>query len=186
MGHRLTKGICKLGNSAVDRIAGSADRESQKTTGLGFSRGLFKSPNLTGCFPPKPPARFLMHSDHRRDRKKQQEYRGNKREGLDGRRCEPVSYLQKMRQCARNGSGKNLNFQRCLAIHSSNAYDCHPLIRFFSVAILTIRFLDVCLRLFARAERAGSATELECTECCNKQDGMRFGKRNLLTLPEED
>jgi hypothetical protein len=24
-----------------------------------------------------------MHSDHRRDRKKQQEYRGNKREGLD-------------------------------------------------------------------------------------------------------
>jgi hypothetical protein len=81
----------------------------QKTTGLGFTRGLFKSPNLTGCFPPKPPARFLMHSDHRRDGKKQQEYRGNKREGLDRglyRSCFSAAQNAAMQdEC----SGKNLN-----------------------------------------------------------------------------
>jgi len=55
---------------------------SEKTTGLGFSRGLLLEPYLTGCFPPKPPVRSLIHSDHRRPRQKQQEYRGNKREDL--------------------------------------------------------------------------------------------------------
>jgi hypothetical protein len=38
----------------------------------------------------------LMHSDHRRRRQKQQEYRGNKREGLDRRRCVAAFQPQKM------------------------------------------------------------------------------------------
>src|SRR5262249_16777616 len=39
-------------------------------------------PYPAGCFPPKPPARLLMHSDHRRSPKFQQEYRGTQREIL--------------------------------------------------------------------------------------------------------
>ena len=63
----------------------------EKTTGLGFSRGLFLEPYLTGCFPPKPPVRSLIHSDHRRARQKQQEYRGNKRKTyIPPLRCPPA------------------------------------------------------------------------------------------------
>jgi hypothetical protein len=69
----------------------------EKTTGLGFSRGLFLEPYLTGCFPPKPPVRFLMHSDHRRDRQKQQEYRGNKRDDLYARGFAATCESHKMR-----------------------------------------------------------------------------------------
>src|SRR6202012_2891886 len=64
------KGICRKGFMA------------QNTTGLGVCRGLLKSLNLIGCFPPKPPTRSVMHSDHRRAAGKQQEYRGNQREVL--------------------------------------------------------------------------------------------------------
>src|SRR6478672_8206784 len=94
---RRTKGICNL-SGLVRCPAGRLEEVPEKTTGLGFSRGLFKSPNLAGCFPPKPPARFLMHCDHRRDGKKQQEYRGNKREGLDRRGCGAFQDLQEMRR----------------------------------------------------------------------------------------
>src|SRR3954462_4185913 len=80
-----TREICNFGGRCSMSCKPLKRNVPQKTTGLGFSRGLFKSPNLAGCFPPKPPARFLMHSDHRREGKKQQEYRGNKREGLDRR-----------------------------------------------------------------------------------------------------
>src|ERR1051326_7785016 len=82
-----TKGICKEyaaegtpPHASQKRACTGPGLQSihpPKTTGLGFSRGLFKSTNLTGGFPPKPPARSLMHSDHRRDGKKQQEYGGN-------------------------------------------------------------------------------------------------------------
>src|SRR5579864_4088332 len=69
-GHQPTKEICK---------EGFARKILQASV---FSRGLLKSPNPTGCFPPKPPARLLMHSDHRSPAESQQEYRGNQWEGL--------------------------------------------------------------------------------------------------------
>src|SRR5438270_10991036 len=90
-----TREICNFGGRCSMSCKPLKRNVPQKTTGLGFSRGLFKSPNLAGCFPPKPPARFLMHCDHRSQPKNQQEYRGNKREGLDRRGCRAVEGPQK-------------------------------------------------------------------------------------------
>jgi len=59
-----------------------------------------------------------MHCDHRRDGPKQQEYGGNKREGLDRRGWGAVQHLQKMGRCNPAGSGKNLNRCRSCAVHS--------------------------------------------------------------------
>jgi hypothetical protein len=42
----------------------------------------FEEPYLAGCFPPKPPARLLVRSDHRRGGEFRQEYGGNEREIL--------------------------------------------------------------------------------------------------------
>src|SRR6478736_10058633 len=108
MAPRRTKETCKFGPGLFDVRQAAWKKHPKKTTGLGFSRGLFKSPNLAGCFPPKPPARFLMHCDHRRDAKNQQEYRGNKREGLDRRGCGDFEHLQKCGKAKRPAQEKTL------------------------------------------------------------------------------
>jgi hypothetical protein len=155
MGHPPMRETCK---------AGFAAKILQASV---FSRGLLKSPNPAGCFPPKPPARLLMHSDHRRERPKQQEYRGNKREGLVPRRGVSGRNPQKMRQSVEEPSGKSLSHHPCAEIDSMYAYDCHPLIRFLSLVAAHNQVPDVSLRLAAPTALV-AATELECTECsCN-------------------
>src|SRR5882724_413753 len=82
MGRRRMKGICRLG--FFDRglallIARKSKVCRKKLQASVLAEACFLEPYLTGCFPPKPPVRSLIHSDHRRVRQEQQEYRGNKR-----------------------------------------------------------------------------------------------------------
>lgn len=83
-GHRRTKETCKDWDGARAAAAGNfapQNYSAKNNRPRRLPRPSFK-PYLTGCFPPKPPARLLIHSDHRSRREYQQEYGGNKREIL--------------------------------------------------------------------------------------------------------
>jgi hypothetical protein len=57
-----------------------------------------------------------MHSDHRRDGKKQQEYRGNKREGLDGAALQAIGCRKK------RGNPPGMTQQKTLTSNAALGY----------------------------------------------------------------
>lgn len=110
-GHLRMKGICKLnprmdGGSVRRKKVFVFTRPKKNYRPRCLAEACLRA-HLTGCFPPKPPVRLLMHSDHRRQPYLRQEYVGNKREILLQRSSFTARQPQGMRRLRWPDSGIN-------------------------------------------------------------------------------